>query len=185
MTFKKFTPALIASAALVAAAAFAAPAGASGSYSPSLRASGDNAKFAAASSNFAPSASVRKPAPVAVAAASGSYRTYTRAGRTVSTSRTSRTGSTTAVRSSGSELAEAQAILAGLIAKYPILAGSTVTFGDARGYQAIGYYRSGRIVISTTHTASLTRIVTHEAWHIIDYRDNGTIDWGENVPPRS
>lgn len=81
------------------------------------------------------------------------------------------------------EAAQAQSILDGYIAKYPILAGTTVSFGDARGAQAIAYYKSGRIVISTTHTASLSRIIGHEIWHVIDYRDNGVIDWGENVPP--
>lgn len=84
----------------------------------------------------------------------------------------------------GDETAEAQSILAGYIGKYPILAGSSVTFGDAKGSQAIAYYKSGRIVISVSHTASLSRIIGHEIWHIIDYRDNGTIDWGENVPPQ-
>lgn len=85
---------------------------------------------------------------------------------------------------SGSELSKAQAILAGYIAKYPALAGASVSFGDARGYQAICYYKSGRIVISSTHTASLERIIGHEIWHILDWRDNGQIDWGENVPPK-
>ncbi|MCE5204118.1 MAG: hypothetical protein ABFC80_08210 [Coriobacteriales bacterium] len=89
----------------------------------------------------------------------------------------------TSVSPRGDELSQAQAILRGLIAKYPILAGSTVSIGDAKGYQAICYYRSGRIVISSTHTASLSRILNHEVWHIIDWRDNGVIDWGENVPP--
>jgi len=85
--------------------------------------------------------------------------------------------------SSTGEQAEAEAILAGLIKQYPILKGTTVTFGDAKGYQAIAYYTSGRIVISSTHTASLNTILNHEVWHIIDWRDNGQIDWGENVPP--
>jgi hypothetical protein len=80
-------------------------------------------------------------------------------------------------------LATAQAILNRYISQYPILKGSTVTFGDAKGYQAICYYQSGRIVISPTHTASLEAIMGHEIWHIIDWRDNGVIDWGENVPP--
>lgn len=81
-------------------------------------------------------------------------------------------------------LARAQAILATYVARYPILEGATVTFGDAHGYQAICYYKSGRIVISPTHTASLEKILAHEVWHIIDWRDNGQIDWGEKVPPR-
>jgi len=82
----------------------------------------------------------------------------------------------------GSESAQAKAILAGLIGKYPILQGTTVSFGDARGYQAIALYKSGRIVINPAHTASLSRILDHEVWHIIDWRDNGVIDWGENIP---
>ena len=55
--------------------------------------------------------------------------------------------------------------------------------GDTPGsYQAVCYYKSGRILISPTHTASLDKIIRHEAWHIIDWRDNGVIDWGESVP---
>lgn len=107
---------------------------------------------------------------------------------TRTTARTVSTGSSTAAAPAaapaGNELAEAQAILAGLIAQYPILAGTTVSIGDANGYQAIAYYKSGRIVISPTHTASLSRILNHEVWHVIDWRDNGVIDWGENVPPK-
>jgi hypothetical protein len=79
--------------------------------------------------------------------------------------------------------ATAQSILNRYIARYPILQGATVSYGDAKGYQAICYYKSGRIVISTTHTRSLETIIGHEIWHIIDWRDNGVIDWGENVPP--
>jgi len=107
--------------------------------------------------------------------------------RSTRTASSSSTGASTATASapaaSGDETAQAQSILAGLIGQYPILAGTTVTFGDAKGSQAIAYYKSGRIVISPSHTASLSRILNHEVWHIIDYRDNGVIDWGENVPP--
>jgi hypothetical protein len=87
-------------------------------------------------------------------------------------------------KSSGNESARAQAILASLKARYPrYLAGVTVSFGNASGYQAVAYYTSGRIVISPTHRASLDRILGHEVWHIIDWRDNGRIDWREKVPP--
>ena len=85
---------------------------------------------------------------------------------------------------SSSDAARAKAILAGLVAKYPILQGTTVTMGDARGYQAIALYKSGRIIVSPSHTASLERILNHEVWHVIDWRDNGRIDWGEQVPPQ-
>jgi hypothetical protein len=101
--------------------------------------------------------------------------------------RTSDSGTSPTVRSDGGtdETAQARAILAGLIAQHPILAGTTVSFGTTPGgYQAVAYYQSGRIVVSPNHTASLSTILNHEIWHIIDWRDNGQIDWGENVPPR-
>ncbi len=83
------------------------------------------------------------------------------------------------------ELSQAKAILAGLIAKYPILAGTTVSIGTTPGgYQAVAYYQSGRILVNPSHTASLSTILNHEVWHIIDWRDNGQIDWGENIPPK-
>ncbi len=109
-------------------------------------------------------------------------RTLAPAAATAATTRA--TAAQAATGASSNKLSKARAILAGLIKKHPILKGSTVSFGDAKGYQAICYYRSGRIVISNTHKASLERILNHEAWHIIDWRDNGRIDWGENVPPR-
>ena len=83
----------------------------------------------------------------------------------------------------GSSDDRAQAILASFKARYPILRGVTVEYGNARGFQAIAYFQSGRIVISRTHTASLERIIEHEVWHVIDWRDNNRIDRGENVPP--
>jgi hypothetical protein len=86
--------------------------------------------------------------------------------------------------SQGSELAQARSILAGLKARYPrYLSGVSVSIGNASGYQAVAYYTSGRIVISPSHKASLSRILNHEIWHIIDWRDNGRIDWRESVPP--
>ena len=91
------------------------------------------------------------------------------------------TNSTNTVSTSSDDL---NSILANYIAKYPILAGCSVSYGDASGYQAVAYYKSGRIVISPTHIASLNKIIGHEIWHIIDWRDNNVIDWGENIPPR-
>lgn len=80
--------------------------------------------------------------------------------------------------------AEAQAIVNSLIARNPYLQQGpvTVTFGDAKGYQAITYYTTGQIILSASHTASLDVILKHECGHIIDWRDNGRIDWGENIP---
>lgn len=88
-------------------------------------------------------------------------------------------------RSPRSKSESAQAILASYKARYPILQGVTVQFGNARGFQAIAYYKSGRIVICPNHDASLERIINHEVWHIIDWRDNNRIDWGENIPPKN
>jgi hypothetical protein len=87
--------------------------------------------------------------------------------------------------SSESEESRAHSILAGLIAQHPILAGTTVSIGKTPGgYQAVAYFKSGRIVVSPGHSASLERILRHEIWHVIDWRDNGHIDWGESVPPK-
>jgi len=87
--------------------------------------------------------------------------------------------------SSTGELAQAKAILAGYVAQYPILQGTTVTIGDTpNGYQAVCYYQSARIVINKNHTRSLQALLAHEIWHVIDWRDNGRIDWGENIPPK-
>lgn len=83
-----------------------------------------------------------------------------------------------------SEQEQARAIVNGLITRNAYLrqAPVSVTFGDARGYQAITYYTTGQIIVSASHTASLDVILRHECGHIIDWRDNGTIDWGESIP---
>jgi hypothetical protein len=80
---------------------------------------------------------------------------------------------------------QAELILARHINRYPILEGTTVEFGDAQGHQAISYYTIGRIVISPDHRAGLEEIIEHEVWHVIDWRDNGRIDWGESIPPKN
>lgn len=84
----------------------------------------------------------------------------------------------------GASPTKAAEILKKQIAKYPILEGATVEYGDAKGHQAICYYSSGRIIIDRRHKAPLKKIIGHEIWHIIDWRNNGKIDWGENVPPK-
>ena len=67
---------------------------------------------------------------------------------------------------------------------YRLLDGVTVTFGDTpRGHEAVAYYTQGRIVISRTHTVDVVTILRHEVWHIIDWRDDQVIDWGESLPP--
>lgn len=167
-TARVITPAIAAiiiAAVVVLATLMAQPAGAVETFSPTLSASAPYTEKIAVAETGANALTAPAPklrATVAPAAASSSYRAVARSG--------------------GSEAMQAKAILAGLKRKYPILSGVTVSFGDARGYQAISYYQSGRIVVSPTHTASLERILNHEVWHIIDWRDNGRIDWGENVP---
>jgi hypothetical protein len=85
-----------------------------------------------------------------------------------------------------SESAQLQSLLASLKSRYKYLGGVTVTIGRTPGgYQAVSYYTAGRIVVSPKHRASLSRIMNHEIWHIIDWRDNGRIDWRESVPPRN
>ena len=123
-----------------------------------------------------PASTARTATPIVVVAPA--------APRTARTARTTSTASSSGSSAPAPSAADAQSILAGYIARYPILAGTTVSYGDAKGAQAIAYYKSGRIVISASHTASLERIIGHEIWHIIDWRDNGVIDWGENVPPK-
>ena len=82
------------------------------------------------------------------------------------------------------EEAHARKALAKLQAKYRYLDGVTVSVGSTPGdHQAIAYYTEGTIVISPEHTASIERIMAHEVWHVIDWRDNGRLDWGENLPP--
>jgi hypothetical protein len=118
-----------------------------------------------------------KPAPATAVATTGESTAQSSGGVAPAATQTAATSAQT-------ELARARAILAGYVAKYPILKGTTVTFGTTPGgHQAVAYYTAGRILISPSHSASLEAIIGHEVWHIIDYRDNGRIDWGENVPP--
>lgn len=77
---------------------------------------------------------------------------------------------------------EAERLLREQVRLHPALEGTTVEFGDARGHQAISMYTLGRIIIDEHHGVPLERIIEHEVWHVIDWRDNGRIDWGEDVP---
>lgn len=167
-------------------ALWAAPAGASASFSPELaQATQPTAPQAvtAAVPYTLTKAQAKRETKIAKAKAKATRATRTaRAKSQVRSTRSKRSAKRAGSSSGGGSIAQARAILAAQIARHPILAGSTVSFGDARGYQAIAYYGSGRIVISRSHTASLERIIAHEVWHIIDWRDNGKIDWGENIP---
>jgi len=78
----------------------------------------------------------------------------------------------------------AHGILRNLRERYQYLEGVTVSFGTPRGgEQAVAYYTQGRILVNPSHTADIATILTHEVWHIIDWRDNGRLDWGEALPP--
>ncbi len=80
----------------------------------------------------------------------------------------------------------ARKVLSALAARYRYLDGVTVTVGATPdGKQAVAYYADGRIVISDDHTVSIETILGHEIWHIIDWRADGRLDWGEGVPPAS
>jgi len=71
-----------------------------------------------------------------------------------------------------------------LSTKYRLLGDVTVTIGDTpNGEQAVAYYTESQIVVSRTHTVDIDVILAHEVWHIIDWRDNGRLDWGEDLPP--
>ncbi len=172
--YKRVTGIAVMAAIALAAFALAAPADALDPYTPALDPDAASAVVANADdvATYRPVATAKKAAPVPAPAKSRPRGTSSAAVMP-------------AKAASGGGGGSAEQILAGLIARYPILAGTTVQYGDARGYQAVAYYRSGRIVISKNHTASLSRILNHEVWHIIDYRDNGKIDWGESVPPKN
>jgi len=81
---------------------------------------------------------------------------------------------------------KAAEILANLAESYDHLDGVTVQMGETpNGEEAIAYYTEGRIVISANHSVDIQKILAHEVWHVIDWRDNGTLDWGEDLPPRN
>lgn len=82
------------------------------------------------------------------------------------------------------EKSRADEILGDLKREYRDLDGVTVRMGATpKDEQAVAYYTISEIVISPSHTATLKEILAHEVWHVIDYRDNGRLDWGENLPP--
>jgi hypothetical protein len=71
-----------------------------------------------------------------------------------------------------------------LAAKYELLDGVKVVMGETpKGEEAVAYYTAGEIVIDRDHTVSIEKILAHEIWHVIDWRDNGRLDWGEDLPP--
>jgi hypothetical protein len=86
--------------------------------------------------------------------------------------------------SEAADAREASRLLGELKSRYRHLNGVTVSIGTTpRGEQAVAYYTEARIVISRAHTVSIEKILDHEIWHVIDWRDNGRMDWQENLPP--
>lgn len=78
----------------------------------------------------------------------------------------------------------AQKTLQNLKGAWRYLDGATVEIGQTPpGKQAVAYYQQGRIVISPEHTGSINTILAHEMWHVIDYAQDRSLDWGEDVPP--
>lgn len=78
----------------------------------------------------------------------------------------------------------ARIVLERLSSEYRHLDGVVLTFGRTPGNkQAVAYYSEGKIVVSPDHATSIDAILAHEVWHIIDWRDNGQLDWGERLPP--
>ena len=78
----------------------------------------------------------------------------------------------------------AREVLDGLRATYRYLDGVTVRFDTTpKSEEAVAYYMQGDIVISRAHAVDVETILAHEIWHVIDWRDNGRLDWGEHLPP--
>ncbi|HET6352353.1 MAG TPA: hypothetical protein VFG89_09530 [Coriobacteriia bacterium] len=82
------------------------------------------------------------------------------------------------------EVERARSIVSQLAKTYRYLDGVTVEFGvTPEGREAVAYYTEGQILVSSTHKVELDKILAHEIWHVIDWRDNGRLDWGEDLPP--
>ena len=82
------------------------------------------------------------------------------------------------------DLKNARRVLAKLQTRYRYLDGITLRVDPTpQDRQAVAYYTDGEIVISPDHVATIDKILAHEVWHVIDWRDNGQLDWGEDLPP--
>jgi hypothetical protein len=51
--------------------------------------------------------------------------------------------------------------------------GTSIGYGDANGYEACAYYKSGYIVISPNHSTDLYTLIAHEVNHILEWRSSG------------
>lgn len=74
----------------------------------------------------------------------------------------------------------AQALLNAEIAKNPILVGTTIKIQECpNDWQACAWYKRGEIWVDPDHRAPLERIISHEVAHIIDWREDGDIDYND------
>lgn len=82
---------------------------------------------------------------------------------------------------SQAELVAAQQILDKQIIKNPILKGTTIFIRDCpNNWQGCAFYELGIIWIDPDHRAPLEEIVIHECNHIIDWREDGDIDYDDS-----
>lgn len=80
---------------------------------------------------------------------------------------------------------EAARQLARQIRRFPQLKGVRIEWShQTYGHQAVTFYQSGVIRINPDRRAPLWKIVRHETGHVVDWRNNHHIDWGENIPAR-
>lgn len=107
------------------------------------------------------------------------------ASKPASAKRTAKTDTAVATgHATAADARRANEVFADLQKKHRLLEDVTVRMGTTpNDEQAVAYYTLDEIIISPTHKATLEEILAHEVWHIIDWRDNGRLDWGENLPP--
>lgn len=80
-----------------------------------------------------------------------------------------------------SELGRAQQILDFQILKNPILQGTKIYIQNCpNNWQGCAFYELGVIWIDPDHKQPLKEIVVHECNHIIDWRQDGDIDYNDN-----
>ncbi len=79
------------------------------------------------------------------------------------------------------KLAQAQQILDIQIRKNSILKGTSIYIRDCpNSWQGCAFYELGIIWIDPDHKASLEQIIIHECNHIIDWREDGDIDYDDS-----
>jgi hypothetical protein len=78
------------------------------------------------------------------------------------------------------EQKRAEEILAYYISRYPILQGVRIYVRDCpNNWEGCAYYTKGIILVDPDHRHSLEEIIAHEVKHIIDWREDGKIDYND------